>query len=82
MASTTPSFECRDYIGNTFYLSSKPVGNYAVLVAETSAIRQALRGANWMKQGNIIVESDSQVVICSIMRKVEVSRQISNFIFL
>lgn len=64
------------YTGNTIHLSSKPVGNCHILVANMLTIREA----NRMKQGNIIVESDSQVAISSIMQKVDVSRQILNLV--
>lgn len=40
----------------------------------------AIREANWMNQDNIIVESDSQVVISSIMDKIVISKQTSNLI--
>lgn len=40
----------------------------------------AIREANWMNQDNIIVESDSQVAISSIMDKIVISKQTSNLI--
>lgn len=48
-------FLCRDCIGNIIYLSCKPIGYFAIMVAETLAIGET----NQMNQGNIIVEIDS-----------------------
>lgn len=46
------------------------IGEHRILVAKTLMTREAIKNVIWMKLDKIIMESDSEVVACSIMDKV------------
>lgn len=56
-------------MGKILQLQRTTIGDHPILVAKTLAIREAIKITVRVKMNNIIVESDSQVTIFSIMDK-------------
>lgn len=70
------SYVNKDDKGRILHSISRRIGDVPVSVAETLAIWEALRVEAYLKMGNLMMESDSQIVINSILRITKVPRQI------
>lgn len=61
--NSTISYICRDNKGRVQHLQGKVLGNSTIPVTETIVIRKAVQTTIQKRLYNIIIESDSQIVI-------------------
>lgn len=78
--SATINYICRNGQRQIQYSTGKTVDDYQILITVTLATREMVKMTIQMQLSNIIVESDSQISIYSITRKIQTSRHISNLI--
>lgn len=60
-------YVCGNIKGRIDYSMGRRIGNVPILVAEAIAIHEALRTAIHLNMDNLITESDSQIIINSIL---------------
>lgn len=72
---------CRDDKGKIYDSIEKLIGDIFVLVVEVFDIREAIKKAIISKMDNLIMESDSYIVINSFLRKTMDRSSILNIVF-
>lgn len=80
MKSTTVIYICRNNIDTVLHYTGKLIGDVHVFVAETVPMREALKAAMQAKVDNLIIESDSQLLINVVLGKIKVPGKIANLL--
>lgn len=71
---------CRDDTWQTKYSKGKVISDCPIMLAESLAVREAMVISMQEKLSNIIIESDSQIVIHAIMGAIKIPSTISSIV--
>lgn len=80
LRSTTIGYIIRDSDVSFLKTYSGKIGDYPVLVVECEAIRQAILEAIRMKRHKVYINSDSQIVVNAVNKKMIVPKDIINLV--